>query len=274
MRLAISNIAWTPAQDGDAAAELRAAGADAVELAPTTIWPDPLLASAADRRAVRDLWAARGFPIVALQSLVFGRPDLQLFDPGTRGELLDRLVGICEVARELGATRLVFGSPKNRLRGALSPEAAFEAAVPFFGEVGRAAEALGVVLCVEPNPVQYGCDFVTTAAEGRALVEAVASPGFGLHLDAAGMLLAGDDAPAEIARSLRLLRHVHLSAPQLGPVGAGSPVDARAIVGALARGGYDGVLSIEMRAGATEAENLARVREALGLAAGLLRAAR
>lgn len=272
MKLAISNIAWTRGQDAAVAAEMRAAGADAVEIAPTTIWPDPLLATALERRQLREHWAALGFPIVALQSLLFGRADLQLFDTATRGELRDRLVGFMELARDLGATRLVFGSPRNRVRGALSQAEAFQKAAAFFRQVGAAGERLGVIMCLEPNPPAYGCDFVTSAAEGRELVEAVGSAGFGLHLDAAAMHLAGDDARAEIGRSGQVLRHVHLSAPQLGAVGPKSPVDAPGLVAALKRAGYSGTLSIEMRGADTEPENLQRVREALAFTAACLRA--
>jgi sugar phosphate isomerase/epimerase len=273
MKLAISNIAWAPAQDVEVAAAMRAAGADAVELAPTTCWPDPLLAKAQERRALRERWEQLGFPIVALQSLLFGRPDLQLFDPASREELRGRLAGIMALAADLGATRLVFGSPKNRVRGALSSQQAFDQAVHFFRALAVDGERLGVTLCIEPNPVEYGCDFITTAADGRALVEAVNSPGFGLHLDAAGMLLAGDDASAEIAASRHVLCHVHLSSPQLGAVGPASPVDAAALIGALRRIGYAGTLSIEMRSDANPEMSLARVRDALNFATACLRSA-
>lgn len=271
MRFAVSNIAWAPALDDAIAAELLDAGAAGVEIAPTTIWPDPLVSTVEDRRACRDRWLNRGLPILSLQSLVFGRPDLQLFDPRTRGALKDRLLGILEVARDLGAGPLVFGSPRNRTRGALTAEAALEIAVPFFREVGDAAGRIGVTLCIEPNPPVYACDFVTTAAEGRALVEAVGSPGFRLHLDAAGMYLAGDDAAAEIASSAAVLGHVHLSAPNLGPVEAGSsPVDHRAVIAALRAAHYDGVVAVEMRAASDPAASLERVRHAARFVAELV----
>lgn len=247
MRLAISNIAWKASEDDAVAEVMRRAGADAVELAPTVYWKDPLAAARSDRVALRDAWAARGLPVAALQSLLFGFPDLNLFDASTRGAMLDRLRGMLAVAADLGAGPLVFGSPRNRRRGDLTWAAALEVAVPFFRELGDEAARLGVCLCVEPNPPAYGCDFVTTAAEGRELVERVGASGFRLHLDAAGLLLAGDEPAVEMARSVHLLSHVHFSAPQLGPVGPGSAVDYTAVAAALRAAGYGGVVSIEMR---------------------------
>ena len=261
MRLAISNIAWTPAEDDAVGEAMRREGAAAVEIAPTLYWPDPLAASAAEVDACREAWARRGFPVAALQSLLFGQPHLQLFGD-TSDEMARRLEGMAGLAARLGAPVMVFGSPKNRLRGSLSPAQALERAVPFFRRLGEAAARRGVALCLEPNPPQYGCDFVTTAAEGRELVERVGSPGFGLHLDLAGMRLAGEDGPAELGRSLPWLRHVHFSAPGLGQVLPGA-ADYRAAAEALSAGGYQGFVSVEMRAEGDAAARVARVAETL-----------
>jgi D-psicose/D-tagatose/L-ribulose 3-epimerase len=67
-----------------------------------------------------------------------------------------------------------------------------------------------------------------------------------LHLDTACMALAGDDAPERIHAGADLLAHVHASAPQLGAVGPGGPVDHEAIAAALRDVDYDGHVSVEM----------------------------
>lgn len=104
------------------------------------------------------------------------------------------------------------------------------------------------MFCLEPNPEAYGCDFLTCAREGADFVAAIDSPGIGLHLDAAGMTLAGDDMAAEIERCGPLLHHFHASEPNLGPVDAStSVVEHETAAMALARAGYDGFVSIEMR---------------------------
>ncbi|HET8734062.1 MAG TPA: sugar phosphate isomerase/epimerase family protein [Anaeromyxobacteraceae bacterium] len=263
MRLVVSNIAWKPDDDEAVGSVLRECGADAVELAPTAYWPDPLIANAGERAVLRRAWEGRGLPVVALQSLLFGYPQLNLFDPAPRDATRERLAGMLEVAADLGAGVLVFGSPRNRARGALGDEEALAVAVPFFRALGDRAAALGVCLCIEPNPPAYGCDFVTTPAQGRELVARVGSPGFGLHLDAAGTLLAGEDPVAEAGRAAATLRHFHASAPQLGPVGPGAGVDYAGAIGALVRGGYRGDVSIEMRSAEAPEARLAAVRRAV-----------
>jgi sugar phosphate isomerase/epimerase len=126
----------------------------------------------------------------------------------------------------------------------LSPEAAREVAVPFFRTLGEAARVHGLFFCIEPNPKDYGCDFVTTVAEALDLVDAVGSEGFGLHMDTGGMTLAGESA-SEVAEAAARYRHFHISTPFLEGV-HGSPVDHAAFAEVLRNQGYNGCVSIEM----------------------------
>jgi sugar phosphate isomerase/epimerase len=246
MRLAISNIAWPAGSDAEVAPLLHAHGVEGVELALTKVWPEPLAASLAEVRAYRDGWEQRGLRIAALQALLFGKPHLTLFESDSqRRQTLEYLAGMIERAGQLGARALVFGSPKNRRRGERSPAEAWAIAVPFFRALGRIACRHDVSFCIEPNPPDYGCDFVTTVAEGVELVDAVSEDGFALHLDTAAMILAGDPLAASIASAGKRCRHFHVSAPFLAEVGDGTVIHdecARALHGR----DYQGWVSIEM----------------------------
>jgi sugar phosphate isomerase/epimerase len=246
MRLAISNIAWPTGADAEAAPLLRAHDVEGIELALTKVWPEPLDASAGEVRAYRASWEKQGFRIAALQALLFGKPYLTLFDSvPARRQTLDYLTDMIERAGQLGAQVLVFGSPKNRQRKGLTSAEAFAIAVPFFRALGAVARRHGVSFCIEPNPSEYGCDFVTTAAEGIALVDAVADEGFGLHLDSAAMTLAADEPSESIALAGQRCKHFHVSAPSLAEVGEGM-VPHAAFAEALRRRDYRGWVSIEM----------------------------
>jgi sugar phosphate isomerase/epimerase len=245
MRLAVSNIAWPAGADAEAAVLLREQGADGVELALTKVWPEPLKASAEEVARCCGWWEARGLPVVALQALLFGKPDLTIFGtPTARQATLAYLQGLIGQAARLGARALVFGSPGNRKCGSLDPEAAREVAVPFFRALGETAQAHAVFFCIEPNPKDYGCDFATTVAEAVDLVDAVGSEGFGLHLDTGGMTLAGEGA-AQVAAVASRCRHFHISTPFLEGVPGGG-VDHAAFAAALRAQGYRGWVSVEM----------------------------
>ncbi|PTL80227.1 sugar phosphate isomerase/epimerase [Vitiosangium sp. GDMCC 1.1324] len=267
MRLAASNIAWKSAEDAAAAEALREVGAEGVEIAPTAVWPKPLEASDAEIREYRRRWESRGLRIVSMQALLFGRPELRIFgDEAARKATFDYLAGIIRLGGQLGATALVFGSPKNRAIGELPRSVAEELALPFFRGLGEFAVQHGTALCIEPNPPAYGADFITTAAEGLELVRKVGSRGFRLHLDAGGMTMTGEllDSSA-FAEAV----HFHASEPNLAPVGSGG-TRHEDFARNLRSVGYRGWVSLEMRASG-ETGNIEPLRKALHHAASAYR---
>ncbi|GAA5518228.1 L-ribulose 3-epimerase [Demequina sediminis] len=269
-RLAISNIAWPAEEEAEVARALQGLGVAAVEIAPTKVFKDPTNVSDVELGSYVSFWSDHGIEVVAFQSMLFGREDLTLFqDASTRRAAIDHLARFVELAGRMDVGVLVFGSPRNRQ----VPDGATEAsvwplAVEVFSELGAIAAAAGTCLCIEPNPPQYACSFVTTAAAGARLVEDVNHPGFGLHLDAAGMTLAGDHIGDAVREHASLLRHYHVSAPQLGEI-ENMVVDHAAGFSALGDVGYQGAISIEMRPG-SPGEGAARAAAAIDLTRSLL----
>jgi len=248
VKLAVSNIAWSAAQDAAVADLLAAHGVAGVEVAPTKAWPDPPSASDARIDAYRRFWADRGIAVVAAQALLFGRPDLTIFDSAEMREAtLDYLTSVVRVCARLGAGALVFGSPKNRRVGDRPRAEAHAIAVEFFGRLAEIARRAGTVVVMEANPSAYGADFATRAADAVALVRAVDHPGFRLHLDTGCMTLAADPIGATFDAGFAELRHFHVSEPNLDPPGASGRVDHPAFAAELARRGYAGWVSLEMR---------------------------
>ena len=226
---------------------LAAEGIDAVELAPTKVHPDPLAAPPSFWRAEREFWESRGLGVAALQAILFGKPELEIFgDEAVRIATRLHLKGMSAIAAALGARFLVFGAPRNRRRKDLPAAEAMRRARDFFKGVGEDAAGEGVCIVIEPNPPVYACDFVNRSDEGLELVEAVASPGFGLHLDLAGLTLSGESPSAAIRACGEAIRHFHASEPELGPLGEGGMDHAEA-ASALREVAYAGHVSVEMR---------------------------
>lgn len=268
--LAVSNIAWPRDLDPAAYDTLAHAGVSRIEIAPTRIWPDWRDATDAAINALARELNEAGLACVSFQSLLYGLPDLRIFGTAHERQQTDaHLRRVADMAARIGAGPMVFGSPANRRRGELPAADAFTRAVDFFGPLGDYCAAAGVCLCLEANPPAYGCDFITTSTDAAALVRAVGSPGFGLHLDAACMFLAGEDVAAAIAAGRDVLRHFHASEPSLGSFAAPKGPHAAA-ARALAQTGWDGHVAIEMRAGedplAALAQAIAFVRTTYGIA--------
>jgi D-psicose/D-tagatose/L-ribulose 3-epimerase len=247
MKLAASNIAWDPSEDDTVALILRSRGFSGVEIAPSKRWESPTDATEKEIVAYRDEWAKRGLPIVAMQALLFGRPDLQLFGPeGARRALGEYLTAIIELAHGLGARALVFGSPRNRKRGAMPFDEATDIAVQFFRELGAVAASRECVLCIEPNPPIYDCDFINTTAEAVSLCERIASPGIKVNGDAGAIAANGEDLTTTSVQ-VQWFGHFHASEPGLGEI-RDTPIHA-GLGTTLKSAQWPGWVSIEMKRG-------------------------
>ncbi len=247
MKLAVSNIAWDLEEQHAVLALLRDGGVCGIEVAPTKLWPDWVGAEPQSAWEWRRAFASEHFELPAMQAILFGKPELQIFASiSARHDTLKHLWRVAGLAGALGAKVLVFGSPRNRDRGDLSSAEAFAVAVDFFGEAGRICAALDVWLCIEPLPEAYGCNFVTRWREAADLVLAVNTPGFGLHLDSGCIHLAGDDPAEAVLACSGMTRHFHVSEPHLGDLSK-PVVDHRRVGEALRKAGYSGWISIEMR---------------------------
>jgi D-psicose/D-tagatose/L-ribulose 3-epimerase len=259
VRLAVSNIAWDPSEDDAVAEVLRREGVAGVEIAPTKWRERPYEANGSDVASYRRYWEDRGLRVVSLQALLFGRSDLQLFaDDDSRVQLGAYLRQAIDFAAALGAHALVFGSPKNRVRGTMPLSTATEIATTFFRDLGSHAYARGCVICIEANPPEYGCDFVTTTAEAIALCRAIDHPGVRVNIDLGGMTMAGERASDVITDAGALTGHVHASEPHLAEIGGAA--DHLSAARALEDVGYRGWVSVEMRAGG---DNVAAVERAV-----------
>ena len=256
MKIAISNIAWQVEEEEAIAEIMQELDIKGVEIAPTKIWKSPLTAADGEIESYRNFWQSREIQIVAMQALLYGRPDLTIFqDAQKRRETFEYISGMIQLGSKLGARVLVFGSPKNRRIDDLKLEEAGEIALSFFYDLGEVAAKHGVMFCIEPNPTAYNCNFITNSSQGLELVTKTNSEGFGLHLDAAGMTLSEEAIEPALKQSFSRLCHFHISEPYLGQVGDGK-VDHQTFANTLRSLNYENWTSIEMRAQSPESNRL------------------
>jgi len=248
MRLAISNIAWDVDEDEAIARLLQRFGVDAIDVVPGKYFPDPAKATDEEIARVRSWWSERGIEITGMQALLFGTTGLNVFGPPeSQDAMLQHLAAVCRIGAGLGATRIVFGSPKNRDRAGLSDQEAMDVAVPLFRRLGDIAQSYGVLICLEPNPPCYGANFMTTSAETSQVVGQVAHPAVRMQLDTGALTINGENPAAVLQDCAILIGHVHASEPELLPLGDGK-TDHGKVFAALAKYLPDHVVTIEMLA--------------------------
>jgi sugar phosphate isomerase/epimerase len=260
MPISFSHIAWSHEDESSALVFLKRLGLDMIEVAPLRAFGNPMTASESSVREKAAWYREQGFHVGSFQALIFGTDGLELFgDASARKKLKDTLIAVGRVAGWAGAGPMVFGAPKNRLRGKLSHAEAMKQAAAIFREVGDACADAGSCLVMEANPEAYGSDFCTRLEQAAELVTAVDSQGFGLHVDAGGMALSGEAFEPTLRQFARMIRHVHASQPNLGSFAIPDPVQAR-IARILRETHYTGSIAIEMR---PQPEGLEAVKRAV-----------
>lgn len=270
MKFCASNIGWSFAERIAAYDVLRAAGFTGLEIAPGLLFegevdvflpPDHRVAS-----ALAEVSAA-GLQITSMQALLFGVQGAALFGSSTeRATFEAAMLRAIVLAGRLEIPNLVFGSPKQRVIPANVPsDAALPIAVNTFRRLGDAAQAVGCRIAIEPNPAEYGTNFLTCQSEAEAFLDLVDHPAICGIIDSGAMLMNGE-AFADLSVNLPRIGHVHCSAPHLAPAPV-SPEAAQGLLAKLRALGYDGVVSIEMKRPANGISDLAQSVASLASAA-------
>jgi D-psicose/D-tagatose/L-ribulose 3-epimerase len=244
MKLSISNIAWEQHDDLDILKLLHANGVTGIEIAPTKIWANWTGSSNKAAISYQRMMADQGFELPAIQGVMYGKPELQLFEESSHEAFLEHIKLVSDLANGLGSKVMVFGAPKNRCRGQTPHSDAVNIARDFFYRAGEVALAHECCLALENSPKEYGCDFATNILDAKELVDSVDHQGFRLHVDSAGLHMCGGDIDKMIKAAGNFV-HYHISEPMLQPI-AGGIVDQQRGIDSLRAIEYAGWVSIEM----------------------------
>jgi sugar phosphate isomerase/epimerase len=247
MRYAICNETfgdWDFARVCAAVAEHGYAG---IEIAPFTLAPLITDVSIAQFAELRRQAQVAGLEIVGLHWLLAKTDGLQVTssDAIVRKRTADYLAALARACRELGGSIVVFGSPQQRRipPGCTLPEAT-DFANDTFEQLLPTLDETGVTLALEPlAPAE--CDFLTSCAEARALIDRLDHPRVALHLDVKAMTSESESIPDLIQKNAKRFVHFHANdANRRGP-GFGA-TDFRPILKALRDVQYVGWVSVEV----------------------------
>jgi D-psicose/D-tagatose/L-ribulose 3-epimerase len=244
MKLSISNIAWDSADDETVYALAKKHGYQGIDIAPSRIWERYTDTTEEERTQFVRTLKRHGLGVAGMQSLLYNHPELTLFESEeARGKTIEHLKRIIDLGSSLNATALVFGSPKNRIRGEETEEKR-EAAYTFFKILGDYAHEMHVRFCIEANPTIYGGDYLTHTEEVGALIEEINSPGLYINFDMGTVIENREDVTTLFERYGNRIGHVQISMPKLAPVVL-NQVHERALH-ALGMVAYTGWITIEM----------------------------
>jgi sugar phosphate isomerase/epimerase len=208
---------------------------------------------------IRGDWAEFGIKIRGMQSLLFGAGPLNILHTDDWPKLTAHFDRVFSVALALGANRLVFGSPNNRKKGPLDSMEAESIATEFFGKLADQARDRACLVLLEPNPMEYGCDFITTTSEAISLVQKVDHPNLMTQLDLGTCLYNDEQADEILQASAASIGYIHLATKRLQALqDEPNPLIVR-LLNMLPEGNP---ISIEMKGG-EDLNNLDKVQGAL-----------
>ena len=244
--LAISNLAWSPQEDTDALTYVANSGISSLEISPFRTTADLTVISPAFAKTYARQISLYKLQIIALQALLFRFPNLLIFqDKENREQTFAHLCHVIEFAHAVGAKSLIFGSPKNKIRGKMKYAEAFAIAVDFFGRIAAVAAKNSVTFCIEPTPSVYGTDFLRDTKESIALISAVDNEALKLNVDLGALQLNKEDLQEILPNNLPHVGYIHISEPYLKPIHRDYAFHEGAAQ-IILTSGYSGTVSIEM----------------------------
>lgn len=232
-------------------------GYQGIEVAPFTFAQDVNTISSSQRAQIKEIANSAGLEICGLHWLLVSPPGLHINarDPDTRRHTVEYLRALIGFASDLGASVMIFGSPKARFIED-DFESAWQRCLDSYMQILPDLEARGVLLCQEALPLP-DCDFIQTTSEAQRMVEAVNHPHFRLMLDAKSMS-AETSTPAEIIGEFgRGAAHFHANDANSRAPGYGD-TDFKAMAAALKAVEYSGWVSLEPFDYYPDPETLAR----------------
>lgn len=222
-------------------------GYNGIEIAPFTFANDVNDISAETRADIRRIAEDTGLEVIGLHWLLVGPKDVHLTtrDDATRDRTAQYLIDLANCCADVGGTRMIFGSPKQRnLEDGTTYPQAFDRARAVFECVLPTLEDRGVTLCMEQlAPTET--NFCSTAAQTVELIDAIGHPNFQLILDTKAMAQEPASRADTIRTYAKYLRHYHANDENLKGPGFGT-VDFGPIIAALKEIDFRDYVSVEV----------------------------
>lgn len=247
MKYSISNIAWPIYSNLEVYKLMEKYGYSGLEVAPGKIANNLYSINSDEKNSFYNIIKPFNIVPIAMQSLLFGTTGMNLFQDNTsRSKLLMYLKSAIDWANFWGIEALVFGSPKNRVMEDINNKSDWEKAHIFFKTLGDYAYSRGIRFCIEPNPKEYGTNFLNTTEDAFNFVLKVNSLGLKVNLDLGTIILNNERINNVVNKNiLSLIGHIHISEPYLNTII--KRIESKELIDLLKKYNYPYWISIEMK---------------------------
>ena len=131
-------------------------------------------------------------------------------------EFITHFKKIIQMAKTLGAIRLVFGSPKNRyLPESIDINDAHIIFTNVMNQLALYAEQYDIIICLEPNAKEYNCNYINNIEEAIQMINKVNHRCFKMNYDSGNAQMEKDDYLYINNHVTKYISHSQISLPYL-----------------------------------------------------------
>lgn len=140
-------------------------------------------------RLFKQLLKKNSLKISSIQSIFFGKPDLNIFDVGKHKIILSHIKNILKISKYLGAKNIIFGSPINRRINLKKKKQQTLVGIKIFKKIANECKKNKIFFCIEPNAKYYKCNYINSIQQAIKLVKIINSKNFLINVDTGNISL-------------------------------------------------------------------------------------
>jgi sugar phosphate isomerase/epimerase len=214
-RLVVSNIAWNIEWEDLALDILKKYNINCIEMAISK-YMDLNIIDFDKVFSIKDKFDKYNMQVYSLQAIFYGldENDYNVFiNPD---KFINHFKSIINYANVLEATRIVFGSPRHRRVPDNMPiDFANKQFIKVMHELAEYASHYNVIICLEPNAIEYRCNYITNITDAIYIINQVCHPNFQLNFDTGNAIMENDINKVVISDISNYILHSQVSLPFL-----------------------------------------------------------
>ena len=215
MKLAASNLAWSPQQDSTVLRYMADHGFTGLEVAPTKIIQNrPYDYPEEAREYSEKIKSEYGLQICSMQSLWYGIPQRIAESAETQAMLLEYTKRAIRFADAIECRNIVFGCPRNRV---IKNDGEKHIVEEFLLKCAEESAKYGIVIAVEANPPIYQTNYLNSTYQVLDLIKRKNHPSLKLNLDC-GTVIENGEMLEWLGEEINFIHHVHISEPMLATI--------------------------------------------------------